>query len=314
MSEPVAVGIDIGGTKLAGSAVTADGRMLNRRVRESPKVDADAIIEAVGDLAQELGSDGLPVGVGIAGIVSPDGVMRYGPNLPVGEVPIGPRLAERLSAPVVVRNDADVALYGEYRAGAGRGHDDLVMLTLGTGVGGALLVGGRIVGGTSGFAGELGHMVIVDGGRHCACGNLGCLEAYASGSAMGERARDLLTRRATDSRLRDLPDGELQGRHVTDAAVEGDAFAQEVLADAGAWLGVGIANLVNALDPSLVLVGGGASVRPAPWLLPAASRSMRDRVMGAAYRTLPDVVLAGLGEHAGLIGAALLAAASGGRG
>ncbi|MBW3576509.1 MAG: ROK family protein [Actinobacteria bacterium] len=304
MSDPVAVGVDVGGTKLLGLAVDEDGGVLARRRQTSPRSDAEGLVAAIAAVARELG-EGLRVGVGVAGVVSRDGVVRYGPNLDVRDVALRDRLADELDVPVAAYNDATVALYGELRAGTARGARDVVMLTLGTGVGGAMVVDGRLVLGSSGMAGELGHVIVHDGGRRCPCGNLGCLEAYASGTAVGLRGEELLAAEDTPSRLRDVD--RVDGKAVTLAAHAGDALARRVVDEAGYWLGVGLTGLVNVFDPELVVIGGGAATTLAPFVIPRAVEIMSERVLGVGHRPLPQVVAATLGDDAGAIGAALLA-------
>lgn len=306
MAEVAALGVDIGGTKLLALAVGSDGEVLDRRRLTTPRGDADALGGAIGELARELGP-GLPLGIGVAGITDRDGTLRYGPNLAVEDVPLGRDLRGELEVPVAVHNDVTVALYAEWRIGAGRGADDVVMVTLGTGVGGAVIAGGRLLTGAEGLAGELGHLPVYDGGRPCGCGNRGCLEAYASGSAVGLRARERLTDEDGPSALRELDRDAVDGKAVTLAALDGDAFALEVLREAGYWLGVGLTGIVNAFDPAIVVIGGGAATRSAPIVVPEASRIVAERVIGADHRTLPRVVPAELADDAGAIGAALLA-------
>ncbi len=310
MSEPVAVGVDVGGTKLLAATIDGEGRVLERRREPSPTGDADALLGRIVALVEDLGPD-LPVGVGIAGIVTNDGTLVYGPNVRVTDVPIAQELERRFEVPVVVANDATVALYGEYRAGAAAEHPTSVMFTLGTGVGGAVLLDGTIVTGAHGFAGELGHLIVEEGGRRCGCGNLGCVEAYSSGTAIGAMARERLAAEpGTETGLREA--APLDGRAVSAAAVEGDTFAREVLLEAGTWLGVAMATLANAFDPSAILLGGGAATQTAGWVVPAASASMRERILGREHRPLPPIILAQLGDDAGMIGAALLAASAAG--
>lgn len=301
---PVAVGVDVGGTKLLALAVTADGSAVGRERRTSPTGDPDALVDTVVELARALGG-GVPVGAGVAGIVGRDGVVRYGPNLDVADLGLRERLTDALDVPVTVANDATVALFGELRAGAARGARDVVMITLGTGVGGAAVVDGRLVEGATGMAGELGHVPVVDGGRECPCGNRGCLEAYASGSAIGLAARDRLDASEDPSDLRDAD--VVDGKSVTLAALDGDGLALEVLREAGYWLGVGLTGIVNVLDPELVVVGGGAATTAAPILLPEAFEVLSRRILGAGHRPVPELVQASLGDDAGAIGAALLA-------
>lgn len=302
--DPVAVGVDVGGTKLLALAVSDGGQVVDRARRTSPVGDPDALVAAVVELVRELG-EGLPVGAGVAGIVSRDGVVRYGPNLDIQDVPLRDRLRDAFDVPVTVANDATVALYGEFRAGAARGADDVVMVTLGTGVGGAVVAGGRLVDGATGMAGELGHVIVQDGGRPCPCGNEGCLEAYASGTAIGVAARRRLDETEDPSSLRDIDD--VGGKAVTIAALEGDELALDVLREAGYWLGVGLTGIVNILDPELVVVGGGAATTASPIVLPAAFEVVSRRILGAGHRPVPELVQASLGDDAGAIGAALLA-------
>ncbi len=233
-------------------------------------------------------------------------MVRYGPNIGVRDLALAGDLSALVDQPVLVKNDATVAAYGEYRVGAAAAADDIVMLTLGTGVGGGIVVRDEIVEGRWGFAGELGHIIVSEGGRMCPCGNRGCLEAYASGTAIGLTARERLVDREISSSLREVVG--LDGKAVTSAAVAGDAFARDVLVDAGFWLGVGMASLANALDPEMIVVGGGAATQAAEFMLPAARTAMADRLLGRAFRTAPEVVHATLGDDAGMVGAALLAA------
>lgn len=303
-SDPIAVGVDVGGTKLLALAVSGGGQVVDRARTTSPIGDPDALVDAVVELVRELG-EGLPIGAGVAGIVSRDGVVRYGPNLDIEDVPLRDRLRDALDVPVTVANDATVALYGEFRAGAARGAEDVVMVTLGTGVGGAVVAGGRLVDGATGMAGELGHVIVQDGGRRCPCGNEGCLEAYASGTAIGVAARRRLDETEDPSSLRDV--GDVDGKAVTTAALEGDELALDVLREAGYWLGVGLTGIVNILDPELVVVGGGAATTASPIVLPAAFEVISRRILGAGHRPVPELVRASLGDDAGAIGAALLA-------
>lgn len=305
MSEPVAIGVDVGGTKLVAAVVAADGTVLQRRRQRTPAADGDRLVDTLTDLVGEL-DDGLPVGVGIAAIVDPAGTVRYGPNIGVRDYPLAQRLRARLGRPVAVKNDATAAAYGEYCAGAAADVDDVVMITLGTGVGGGVIVGGRLVDGRSGFAGELGHVIVSEGGRQCPCGNHGCLEAYASGTAIGLTARERLVDRTVESPLREIV--QLDGKAVTSAARDGDGFARQVLRDAGRWLGVGLASLANVLDPAVIVVGGGAAIQAGEFMIPPAREAMAARLLGEQFRSPPEVVPATLSDDAGMVGAGLFAA------
>lgn len=309
-AEPVAVGIDIGGTKLVAATVTAQGAIRDRRRTTTPAPRGDLtpgaderLLFVIADMANDLGP-GLPVGIGVAGIIT-DGRLEYSPNLSVEHLPIRAELEQRLGVPVTVHNDATVAGWGERMAGAARDVDDMVMFTLGTGVGGAVVLGGNPVLGAHGFAGELGHVIVEEGGRPCPCGNRGCLEAYASGTAMAKLAIERLAASDEPSGLRDVE--VVDGKAVSAAAGAGDDLAQGILRTAGFWLGVATASMVNAFDPSIVVVGGGAAPGAAEWVMPAAREAMETRVMGHAHRDLPEIVLAALGDDAGMVGAALLA-------
>lgn len=304
MGQAAAVGIDVGGTKLLALVVDEEGTILERRRLESPRADVDGLVAAIVSASEEM-APGLPVGIGVAGIVSADGTLRYGPNLDLADVPLRALVRSELGLPVAVDNDATVALVGELRAGAARDHDDVVMLTLGTGVGGAVAVGGQVVAGTNAMAGELGHMPVLDGGRRCPCGNDGCLEAYASGRAIGLRARELVERSSDASQLREVE--HVDGKAVTLAALDGDELALRVVIEAGYWLGVGIMGLVNALDPGIVVVGGGAATLAGQLMLPEAEVVVAERILGAAHRPVPPIVQAELEDDAGAVGAALLA-------
>lgn len=307
----LAVGIDIGGTKLAAGLVAADGSVLGRARATTPAGDADAIVEACVGLARTLVGDledpAIPVGVGAAGMIDLDGVVRYAPNINWADFPLRARLAERLDGPVFVDNDANVAAWGEFRCGAAReATASMVMLTIGTGVGGGLVTQGRLVRGAHGFGAEFGHMVVCDGGMRCPCGSSGCLEAYASGSAIGRRATDRV--KAGDVPATSTLNGldELSGKSVTLAAHAGDPAAVEIVEEAGRWLGVGITSLVNAIDPEIVVLGGGA-MQAGELLLRPAREVMAARIMGHRHRHLPPVVRSSLADDAGFVGAGLLA-------
>lgn len=304
MTAPAAVGIDVGGTKLLVLAVDVDGEVVGRQRLTTPRADADALVDVLVEAASTL-APGVPVGVGIAGIVARDGDLRYAPNLDLHDLPLGRRLEDELGVNAEVRNDVTVALHGEWRVGAGRGADDVVMVTLGTGVGGAVVADGRLIEGAHGLGGEIGHIPVSDGGRLCGCGNRGCLEAYASGTAIAAIARERLDATDEPSTLRDV--AEVDGKAVTRAALDDDPLALEVLRGSGYWLGVGLVGLVNIFDPEVVLIGGGAATSSAPIVLPEAERVVAERILGADHRDPPPLRPAGLGDDAGAIGAALLA-------
>ena len=312
----VAVGIDVGGTKLAAALVAADGSVLDAQRASTPKTSAGDILEVIVAAAEDLTArhhlDGIPVGVGAAGLIDRDGVVRYSPNLPWADFALRKEIGARVGGKVTVDNDANVAAYGEFRAGAGRdAGESMVMLTLGTGVGGGLILDDRLVRGAGGMAGELGHIAVTDSGPRCPCGAIGCLEAMASGTAIANAARlaQAEGRLAPDSALAALPAEEITGKEVTVAAHAGDPDAVALLSTAGQWLGVGIASLIAAFDPDMVVIGGGA-MQAGELVLGPARQVAGQRLLGRGHRDLAPIVPASLGDQAGVVGAALLALAS----
>ena len=316
----VALGVDIGGTKVSGGVVDAAGRILHRSRAAtpdrstSPRVVEDTIVAVVGELqAAAAQSDGTirAVGVGAAGWVSSDrATVLFAPHLSWRNEALRDALAGRIDAPLFVDNDANAAAWAEWRFGAARGQADMVMITLGTGIGGAILRDGRVERGRWGIAGEFGHMQVVPDGQRCECGNRGCWEQYASGNALVREARSMIEAGspvASDLAARWRAEGgPLTGPMVTAAAREGDPTAVELLAEVGHWLGVGLANLAAALDVGLFVVGGGVSAA-GDLLIGPATETFRRRLPGRGYRPEATIVAAQLGPDAGLIGAADLA-------
>ena len=309
------VGIDIGGTKVMAGVVDADGTVLERVRTEtpdkskSPKVVEDTIAELVLDLSDR--HDVHAVGIGAAGWVDADrNRVLFAPHLSWRNEPLRDRLAGRLAVPVLVDNDANSAAWAEWRFGAGRGEDNLVMITLGTGIGGAILEDGQVKRGKYGVAGEFGHMQVVPGGHRCPCGNRGCWEQYSSGNALVREARELA---AADSPVaQHILDrvghqiGDITGPLISELARAGDPMCVELLEDVGRWLGVGIANLAAALDPARFVIGGGVSEADELLIAPARE-AFRRQLTGRGYRPEATVVRAELGTDAGMVGAADLA-------
>jgi glucokinase len=308
----VVVGLDVGGTKILGLSIAADGppRPVRQQSRPTPR-SADALIEELAAVA-ELVADGAAiarVGVGVPGFIDMDGIPRQAPNLPgVVGVDVGALLRERLRCEVVVDNDANCAAWAAARTDATAARD-VVAVTLGTGIGGGLVVDGKLVRGAHGFAGEPGHMIVDPGGPACACGQRGCWEVWASGTGLGRLA-------AVAAERGDIPllvarfDGAPDGPEVTAAArSDDDAMRREaagVLEAFAGWVAVGIVNLVNLLDPELVLISGG---------IVAEGDLILDRVRAAvsAVPTMvggrtPRIEMSAVGPAAGALGAALLAA------
>ena len=303
----LAVGVDVGGTKLAAGLVASDGSVLAHRREETQASDPQAIVSTIVDIVRSLaeGAGNVPVGVAAAGLVDDYGVVRYGPNIAWDGHSLRDDLAAKLDTAVAVDNDANAAAWGEFRVGAGKDmQSSLLMLTVGTGVGGGLVQGGTLFHGKDGYGAEFGHIIIDEGGPQCPCGNLGCLEAHASGSAIGRLANELVDAGEGGAVLPGL--AVLNGKTVTVAAHAGDPVAIEVLRRSGTWLGIGVASLVNALAPEIVVLGGGA-MQAGDLLLEPCRKAAAARLMGRPERQLPPVVRARLADDAGLVGAALLA-------
>jgi glucokinase len=311
--EPRAIGVDIGGTKIAAGVVAEDGRILERVRVPTPPDDEPATLAALHAVVDEL-QDRDPrveaIGVGAAGLVErPGGNARWAPHNTYRRLELRRLLHERTGLPTSVDNDGNAAAWAEARFGAGAVSDDLVLVNVGTGIGGGLVLHGQLYHGEHGFAGELGHLIVDPDGDRCACGNRGCLEAMASGSTLGRLGREAA---AADpgGRLAALAGGPdlVTGEVVFAAAAEGDKPALALFERVGHWLGVGIASLVTIFDPDLVVVGGGVAATGDLLLAPARA-SFERYVHARDHRDLPPVVPARLGADAGLVGAATLALA-----
>jgi glucokinase len=311
-AEPHAIGLDIGGTKIAAGVVAADGRVLHRtRVPTPPGDDEAGTVAAMVKVVEQLRArdpEVVAVGVGAAGLVEwPRGRIRWAPHNSYRRLELRRLLHEQTGLPTMVDNDANAAAWAEARFGAGAGCDDLVLVAIGTGIGGGLVLAGSVYRGSGGFGAEFGHMVVDPDGAACACGGRGCLEAMASGSALG---RDGRAAAAADpaGRLATLAGGaeRVTGETVFRAAQEGDPTARSLFERTGFWLGVGIASLVTIFDPDVVVVGGGLATTGELLLAPTRA-SLERYVFGRAHRDLPPVAPARLGSDAGLVGAATLA-------
>jgi glucokinase len=306
-------GIDIGGTKIAGAVVDGDGEVLEEARVESPATDPEAIEAAVAGLVARLAArqSVTAVGVGAAGYIDADrSTVLFAPNIAWRDEPLGRDLSRLTGLPVTIENDANAAAWGEFRYGAGRDVEDQLMITVGTGVGGGVIAGGRLLRGGYGVAGEIGHLCVVPDGRQCGCGNRGCFEQYGSGSALVRAAReaavgpsllarDLLERAGGDP-------GGITGPLITAAAQDGDRFAIEQLRSLGQWLGHGIASLVAVLDPAVIVIGGGVS-EAGDLLLDPIRDTFANTLTGRGYRPQAEIRPAVLGNRAGMIGAADLA-------
>ena len=323
----LAVGVDIGGTKVAAGAVDRLGRIVAEVRRETPdrstmpRVVEDLIVAEVQAVLEHPAAAGRPVvgvGIGAAGFVSADrGSVVFSPHLSWRDEPLRRRLRNRLGLPVTLDNDANAAAWAEHRFGAGVGESRLLLVNLGTGIGGGLIIDGRLERGRHGMAGEFGHMIVVPQGRRCECGNRGCWEQYASGSAVRREARErVLAGGPYAAELAGCCGGDpsvLRGEDVTELARAGDEASREVVAEVGRWLGLGLANLVAALDPGTIVVGGGVSTA-GDLLLEPAREALARNLTGRGYRPVAPVRAARLGPAAGLIGAADLVRVDGLRG
>jgi len=310
-----AIGVDIGGTKIAAGVVDDDGRIVAKTKRTSRGLDVDDLDAAVVDACRELATahDVGAVGLAAPGFIGADqATVRFTPNLPWRDHPLRDRVAAALGldVPIVVANDANAAGWAEFRFGVGRDVSDMLLLTIGTGLGGAVVVAGRLVVGAWGMAGEVGHMRVVPDGQLCGCGQSGCWEQYASGSALVREARSAA---ATDpdraARLLELADGDperITGPAVTTAALDGDPLAVDLLADVGRWIGEGSATVAALLDPELVVIGGGVAAA-GDLLLAPAREAFAAHLSARGFRPEATFALASMGNDAGIVGAADLA-------
>jgi glucokinase len=308
------IGVDVGGTKVAAGVVDDYGQIVEKVRRPtpstSPRETAEVIVEVVDLLKGKFeGIDA--VGLGAAGFVDESrAVVQFAPNLAWRDEPLKEKVEARVGLRVVVENDANATAWGEARFGAGRGEDFLILVALGTGIGGAIIIGGELYRGRFGIGGEFGHYRVVPDGRRCGCGNRGCWEQYASGNALVHEARDLArVAPAMAARLLELGKGSpegISGPEVTEAAREGDPAALECFRTVAGWVGQGLADLAAVLDPGAFVIGGGLSA--AGDLLLEPVRLAYDRALtGRGHRPVADIRIAELGPDAGIVGAADLA-------
>ena len=304
-----AVGIDVGGTKTAAARVDREGSVLAIETLPTPADDVDATLATIVKAARavitpEVGA----VGIAAAGLVEwGSGELAFAPNLAWRRVSLSSYLEAELGLRAVADNDNTAAAWGEYLFGAGRGYKDLLLVGVGTGIGGGIVTGGRLFHGAHGFAAEIGHIVMDPSGPLCGCGNRGCWEQLASGQAVVRAARAAVGARA-DSTITTASEGDpsrVTGGMVTRAARDGDAVSVAILAEVGHWLGVGIGGLVNILDPEIVLMAGGVA-EAGDLVLEPARASYRDTVEAAELRPDVPIVMAALGNHTGVVGAASL--------
>jgi glucokinase len=307
------VGVDVGGTKIAAGVVDDAGAILVEETEPTPAADPNALASAISDLVTRLRRSYQveAVGIGAAGFVDAKrSSVLFAPNINWTDEPLAADVGSQVGLPVVVENDANAAAWAEFQFGAGKDVDDLLMIAVGTGIGGGYVTENRLYRGAFGVAGEVGHMRVIPGGIKCGCGRYGCWEQYASGRSLVREAKDrIATELPEAAALAALagPDGDgLTGQMVTAEATAGDPLSRELLADVGRWLGAGIATLVAVLDPAVVVVGGGVGEAGDLVMLPAR-RSFARTLPAATHRPHPELRVTSLGNRAGMIGAADLA-------
>ncbi|MGN6444173.1 ROK family glucokinase [Amnibacterium sp.] len=306
-----AIGIDIGGTKIAGGVVDELGAITGFQRVPTDATDSTAIEDAIVAMIRELaGGERVPVGVAAPGFIDAgQSTVYYTPNIPWRNEPLRERLEQRLGLPVVVDNDANAAGWAEFRFGAGRLVSDMVMLTSGTGVGGAVIAGDRLLRGGFGVAGELGHMRVVPDGILCGCGARGCIEQYGSGRALQRMANAVADAGGIGTALaaaRTEAGGELTGAVIGALVQQGDPGAVAALAELGSWLGQACASLSVVLDPQLFVIGGGVA-DAGERLLGPVRRAFADHLPARGFHPEPEFAIAELGNEAGVVGAADLA-------
>ncbi|MDQ1521528.1 MAG: glucokinase [Actinomycetota bacterium] len=304
----VTLGLDIGGTKVLGVALDDAGKVLAQDLHASEH-GFEALVNTCVGLIDALGYDDVPVGVGAAGLVDLEGRLNYAPNIPgVVDAPLQAVLREKTGRPVIVDNDANLAALGEVTYGAAIGAKDALMVTLGTGIGGGIILNGEVLRGANGFAAEIGHITVQRGGPRCACGEYGHWEAIASGNALGRMARELVAS-GHGAAILAAANGDIDavtGHQVGDAANAGDADALALLDEYADNVAIGLAGLANVLDPERIVFAGGIIVLGALLFDPLKVAFSR-HVEGVEHRPLIPIVPAALGVPAGATGAAVLA-------
>jgi glucokinase len=306
------IGVDIGGTKIAAGVVDEEGSILETCKVSTPRTP-EGVVDAIADAVRQVsaGHDIDAVGIGAAGYVDDKrATVLFAPNINWRHEALKDKVEQRVGLPVVVENDANAAAWGEYRFGAGQGHDDVVCITLGTGLGGGIIIGGRLHRGRFGVAAEFGHIRVVPDGLLCGCGSQGCWEQYASGRALVRYAKQRANATPENAAvLLGLGDGTpegIQGKHISDAARQGDPVAIDSFRELARWAGAGLADLASLFDPSAFIVGGGVSDE-GDLVLEPIRKSFRRWLVGNQWRPHAQVLAAQLGGKAGLVGAADLA-------
>lgn len=304
------IGVDIGGTKVAAGVVDENGTIIENALRPTPASRPDLVAATVADVVKELakGREIEAVGVGAAGFVDETrSIVRFAPNLAWREEPLQKKITELIGLPVIVENDANAMAWAEARFGAGRGESHIVCITVGTGIGGGIVIDGQLYRGRWGMGAELGHMQVVPEGRLCGCGNLGCWEQYASGNALVRETREIVADQPERAAiLLGLSGGTIEGEEVTEAARRGDEASLAAFTAMADWLAQGMADLAAVLDPGRFILGGGVS-RAADLFLDRTRETFERVLTGRGHRPVAEIKLAELGASAGLVGAADLA-------
>ncbi|MEV6630747.1 ROK family glucokinase [Actinoplanes sp. NPDC051470] len=309
------IGIDVGGTKVAGGVVDEHGTVLASNRKPTPAEDQagtrDTIVEVAAELAREH-PEATAIGIGAAAWIDAAGsTVLFAPNLAWRDEPLRDYVSKAVGLPTVLENDANVAAWAEFRFGAARNADDsMVMITVGTGIGGGIVINGGLWRGANGMAGELGHIQSVNDGHPCGCGRLGCLEQYASGNALVRFARAGARQEPDRARLLlDLAGGDplaITGRQITEAAHHGDGVARDAFAQIGYWLGVAMADLAQSFDPQILVIGGGV-IDAGDLLMGPTESTYRDQLAARGRFPVAEVKAAETGNTAGVLGAADLA-------
>lgn len=308
------IGVDVGGTKVLGGVVNADGKIIEESRRDTPILGGPALTQVIAEVAIELAKkhNVSAVGVSAAGFISADRktLLATSNIANWNNVPLVSQLEAKIALRVILENDANSAAWGEFKFGAGKGEENLALLTIGTGLGGGFVINGKLITGAFGIAAEIGHMRVVPEGHLCGCGARGCFEQYASGNALLRHAREAISASPDLAKnLLSLGDGTvagLTGHHITKAAEQGDPVALAAFNTTAQWLGAGIASLSVLLDPSCVIIGGG--VIEAGEILLTPTREYMDRYMPFnGKHPYPRIIAATLGNYAGLVGVADLA-------
>lgn len=300
-TQPVTIGFDIGGTNLRAAVVSGEGEILDR-IQVQSHSDASEMEDAIVRMVETLqrGHDVQAVGIAVAGFLDQHRrTLRFAPHLPWRDAPLQEMLSSRLNVPVVLEHDANSAAVGEHAFGVAREAQNWAFVSIGTGIGAALMIDGVIYRGAFGTAPELGHLPVVPGGRPCPCGKRGCLERYCSGTAMAVTAQEIAV-------SENAPEQLWTGEKVIQAARNGQRIGQQVLAEFSQWLGVGLSIVVDMFDPELIVIGGGVSANH-DLFLEVAGQQAKTMVVGAGHRPFPRVLPAMLGADAGIIGAAEVA-------